>query len=593
MNIDPVYLREVLGGLLDGTITHDKTSLPLGVNNVFARWTSEWSRNSRHSIDILRTYALLKGPLSPESVSFLMNGLTELIRAAINDNAHLFNQEMGQSHILFHDRFRIYVLAESSYHELQTLQLQIYSKLKAILQLPQAHTSELQDYAFRNIMKHGVCSDIATINLLGTILDANLVKAHENYRLSDGWRRIRVHFQQLRIRERYANSNNIVQICLREFDISQIYSGQDVMLSNGLNSLGLDNQYNYPLRAALALCEIRQGDSNKSRRWFQDCVNHFQGLYGESATLTDAAGDQDSYEFTRELFEHLVAKAANQNDSRFVFRILRFIDEFSWSGACRAAMTGACSAGHYSLGLSLLKWLSDFGWNPEEEHPLEVAGRMGAKSVVLEAEDYYADRWFLVSSLQRLSIYHLSNHQPQTATNTFQKMIASIKDPKAMFREADQPLLWILIASVLARTDSSEAAFEKSLKNIQTYYLKSRESTQRHLAQYIHSELGQLPRTSRWTAELLGIDRVNAITNEADLNLGGPENLLKRCLPNLDVLDEQLNCPADWPHRILCTEKLVSSTVIHVGLALEWWMRGNDEIGKRLGLVTTSQIKYD
>ena len=162
LNTDPVYLREVLVGLDNGTVNSDVSSLPCGVDSVFERWTSEWSSDAGHSIDTLRLYALLKSPLSPQGVSFLLNIATEHVTAAIQDNAHLFNQTTGVGHVLFHDRFRIFILATSSHHELKAIQNQLHTKLEDVLQTPEAHTEEIQDYSFRHFAEHGICSDALT-----------------------------------------------------------------------------------------------------------------------------------------------------------------------------------------------------------------------------------------------------------------------------------------------------------------------------------------------------------------------------------------------------------------------------------------------
>jgi len=256
--------------------------------------------------------------LSPQGASFLLNIATEHVTAAIQDNTHLFNQTTGVGHVLFHDRFRIFILATSSHHELKAIQNQLHTKLEDVLQTPEAHTEEIQDYSFRHFAKHGICSDASPNDLLTTVLAESVVKTHERCRPSDGWVRIRNHFHQLRIRERYADPKTVIDLCLRELELSQRYTGQDVVLSNGIHSIELDNQHDYPSLAALALVELKQGEKKKGRLRFEQCRFQFRAQWGKTATLTDCGEDQVQYEYTRTLLEHMVANAASQNESEFV-----------------------------------------------------------------------------------------------------------------------------------------------------------------------------------------------------------------------------------------------------------------------------------
>ena len=238
------------------------------------------------------------------------------------------------------------------------------------------------------------------------------------------------------------------------------------------------------------------------------------------------------------------------------------MDQYSWASACRAAMRAACTAKHHDLGAALLKWLTQFDWYPEEEHPLEIAGQMGADAIVMGADNLFEDRWLLESALQKLSIHHLSNNRPKSANPAFQKLVASIKSSGG-FREVDQPLRLILLASVLAHTNGS---------------------ARENLTQNIKSELGHLPRTADWTSELLSNNRTPSRSIEQKSKSNHAEETLMRCFPNLLSSGSDANCPVDWPQRMLCQEQPESSTAMRIGLALEWQFRENDNLNTILEL---------
>jgi hypothetical protein len=582
LRIDPVYLRQILTGLGDGTVTPDISSLPFGVESVFERWVSEWPGEAGHPIDILRAYALLKDPLGMADMAFLLDLETDDIHAAIRDNAHLFNRTSATGHVLFHDRFRTHILAGSSSHELKDILNRLHAKLEGALRLPGISSIAIREYAFQHLWSHAICSDANPEDLLTMLLKDTVIHSFETD-TQDGWLKIRNHFHQLRIRQRYAEPHTILDLCIAELSISQKYSGQDVLLENGSNSLKLDNLHDYPSLAALALVNLKQGKKDKSKQRFQQCKSQFRAQWGTSATLTDGAGQEASYDYTRSLLKHLVANAASQNEHEFVFEVLQFMDQYSWASACRAAMRAACTAKHHDLGAALLKWLTQFDWHPEEEHPLEIAGQLGADAIVMGADHLFEDRWFRESALQKLSIHHLSNHRPKSANPPFQKLVASIKSPDG-FREVDQPLRLILLASVLAHTSGFTSALDSVLQKIESAYRNTNVSARENLTRNITSELGHLPRTAAWTSELLSTIGTPSHSIEQESKPNHAEETLMRCFPNLLSSVADATCPVDWPQRMLCREQPDSSTAMRVGLALECQFRENDNLSTILEL---------
>ncbi len=563
-------------------MTPDISSLPFGVESVFERWVSEWPGEVGHPIDILRTYALLKDPLGMADVAFLLDLETDDIHAAIQDNAHLFNRTSTTGHVLFHDRFRTHILAGSSSHELKDILNRLHVKFEAALRSPGISSNAIREYAFQHLWAHAICSDADPEDLLTLLLEDTVIHSFETD-TQDGWLKIRNHFHQLRIRQRYAEPHTILDLCIAELKLSKQYSGQDVLLENGINSLKLDNQNDYPSLAALALVGLKQGEKDKSRQRFQQCKSQFRAQWGTSATLTDGAGQEASYDYTRSLLKHLVANAASQNEHEFVFEVLQFMDQYSWASACRAAMRAACTAKHHDLGAALLKWLTQFDWYPEEEHPLEIAGQMGADAIVMGADNLFEDRWLLESALQKLSIHHLSNNRPKSANPAFQKLVASIKSSGG-FREVDQPLRLILLASVLAHTNGFTSALDGVLQKIEFAYRNTNGSARENLTQNIKSELGHLPRTADWTSELLSNNRTPSRSIEQKSKSNHAEETLMRCFPNLLSSGSDANCPVDWPQRMLCQEQPESSTAMRIGLALEWQFRENDNLNTILEL---------
>lgn len=598
LRIDPVYLRQILTGLGDGTVTSDISSLPFGVESVFEQWVSEWPGEAGHPIDVLRAYALLRDPLGMADVAFLLDLETEDIHAAIRDNAHLFNRTSATGYVLFHDRFRTHILSGSSSHELKDILNRLRVKLEGALRSTGPSSNALREYAFQHLWAHAICSDAEPEDLFALLLEDTIIQSFEED-TRDGWLKIRSHFHQLRIRQRYAEPRTILELCMAEIELSQRYQGKDVTQGFGEDSLlVLDHLHDHIGPALLTLAHLRAGDLDRSQAEFQRLLQTFRSVYGRRATLGALTGFDESpgedlagYNLPLILLEEAARHCALQGHETFAFELVEFIDPSAWFQAIRNMMHAYCQIGEDQKGMDLLKWVSAGHdgfkrWAQEEVHPIEIAGEMGRADIVFFGETLPDNPDYYIWGLQKLCIFAIRHHDNALFTRAFNRFTSALRSKHSPMDTHEL----ILFAGVLAQMHQTHHRLSGILDQIEARILSPNLSAedQGFYAHCIQTELAQAPQTKNWAIRVLDEFPTKAksflpftICHDADYI--ETKRRLEINFPGL--FDQDLNsiCAADWTHRTLCGEKAPSLSLIRLGLTLEWHTRRDARIQACLG----------
>ena len=599
MRIDPVYLRQIMTGLGDGTVTPDISSLPFGVESVFERWVSEWPGEAGHPIDILRAYALLKDPLGMADVAFLLDLETDDIHAAIRDNAHLFNRTSAIGYVLFHDRFRTHILAGSSSHELKDILNRLHVKFEAALRSPGTSSTALREYALQHLWAHAICSDTDPEHLLTLLLEDTIIQSFEQ-ETRDGWLKIRNHFHQLRIRQRYADPRTILDLCIAELELSQRYQGKDVTQSfDGDSLLVLDHIHDHVGPALLTLAHLRSGDLDRSQAEFQRLLELFKSVYGRRATLGTLTGFEDSpgedlaaHTLPLILLEEAVRHCALQGHETFALELVEFIDPSAWFQAIRNMMHAYCQIGEDQKGMDLLKWVSaghdgPNRWNPEEIHPIEIAGEMGRADIVFFGEALPDNPDYYIWGLQKLCIFAIRRQEDALFKRAFNRFTSALRSKRSPIETHEL----ILFAGILAQMQQPHPRLNGILDQIEARILAPNlnEEDQGFYAHCAQTELATAPQSQDWVIRVL--DQIpakaksflpGAVCHDADYIQ--TKRRLETNFPGLLGQDLNSICAADWTHRTLCGEKAPSLSFIRLGLTLEWHTRGDARIQACLGL---------
>ena len=599
MKSDPVYLRQILTGLGDGTVTPDISSLPFGVESVFERWVLEWPGEVGHPIDILRAYALLKEPLGMAEVAFLLDLTKDDIHAAIRDNAHLFNRISATGYILFHDRFRTHILAGSSSHELKDILNRLHVKFEAALRSPGISSNAIREYAFQHLWAHAICSDADPEDLLTLLLEDTVIHSFETD-TQDGWLKIRNHFHQLRIRQRYAEPHTILDLCIAEIELSQRYQGKDVaQSSDGDSLLVLDHIHDHIGRALLTLAHLRSGDLDRSQAEFQRLLELFKSVYGRRATLGALTGFEESpgedlaaHTLPLILLEEAARHCALQGHDTFALELVEFIDASAWFQAIRNMMHAYCQIGEDQKGMDLLKWIAaghdgPNRWNPEEVHPIEIAGEMGRADIVFFGETLPDNPDYYIWGLQRLCVFAIRHHEDALFKRAFNRFTGALRSKHSPMDTHEL----ILIAGVLAQMQQTHHRLNGILDQIEARILSPNlnEEDQGFYAHCIQTELAQAPQTRDWAIRVLDEFPAKAkgflpgtVCHDADYI--ETKRRLETTFSGLFGQDLNSIAPADWTHRTLCGEKASSLSFIRLGLTLEWHTRRDARIQACLGL---------
>ena len=599
LRIDPVYLRQILTGLGDGNVTSDISSLPFGVESVFERSVSEWPGIAGHPIDVLRAYALLRDPLGMADVAFLLDLESDDIHAAIRDNAHLFNGTSATGYVLFHDRFRTHILAGSSSHELKDILNRLHVKLEGALRSTGPTRNALREYAFQHLWAHAICSDADPADLLALLLEDTIIQSFEAD-TRDGWLKIRNHFHQLRIRQRYAEPRTILDLCMAEIELSQRYQGKDVAQSfDGDSLLVLDHLHDHIGPALLTLAHLRSGDLDQSQAEFQRLLALFKSVYGRRATLGALTGFEESpgedlatHTLPLILLEEAARHCALQGHDTFALELVEFIDASAWFQAIRNMMHAYCQIGEDQKGMDLLKWIAaghdgPNRWNPEEVHPIEIAGEMGRADIVFCGEALPDNPDYYISGLQKLCVFAIRRQEDALFKRAFNRFTSALRSKRSPIETHEL----ILFAGVLAQMQQPHPRLNGILDQIEARILSQNlnEEDQGFYAHWIQTELAQAPQTQDWAIGVLDELPAKAkgflpFTVCHDADYIETKRRLETNFSGLFGQDPHSICPTDWTHRTLCGEKAPSLSFIRLGLTLEWHARRDAGIQACLGL---------
>ena len=200
--IEPTYLRYVYDGLSKGSISsNNPTSLPIGFIGLFEdEFPSSMPLVERMSIlNRLSTWALLKGPVSIEMVSEILDEHPDNTKALIDTYSKWFNSPEPGKYVLYHDRLRTYLLQKLSNHEVQDLNETLISYLENALS--REGLKEAESYALEHLSTH-----MAVESQMGN----NYERLHEFVNQEDLWKR------QITTSNEYKWSQRAVQYGIKE-----------------------------------------------------------------------------------------------------------------------------------------------------------------------------------------------------------------------------------------------------------------------------------------------------------------------------------------------------------------------------------------
>ena len=179
--LEPSYLRYVYDGLSKGSISsNNPTSLPIGFIGLFEdEFPPSMPLVERMSIlNRLATWALLKGPVSIEMVSEILDEHPDNTKALIDTYSKWFNSPEPGKYVLYHDRLRTYLLQKLSNHEVQDLNETLISYLENALNSEGLKEAEL--YALEHLSTH---------MLVESQMGNNYDRLHEFVNQEDLWKR--------------------------------------------------------------------------------------------------------------------------------------------------------------------------------------------------------------------------------------------------------------------------------------------------------------------------------------------------------------------------------------------------------------------
>jgi hypothetical protein len=221
--IEPTYLRYVYDGLSRGSISsNNPTSLPIGFIGVFEdEFPSSMPLVERMSIlNRLAIWALLKGPVSIEMVTEVLNEHPDNTKSLIDTYSKWFNSPEPGKYVLYHDRLRTYLLQKLSEHEIQELNETLISYLEKALSDEKGDESEL--YALEHLSTH---------MLVESQLDNNYERFHEYVNKDVLWPR------QIRVSKEYKWSQKGIQQSIKEAARRQ---NEDNTIGSSINSVNLN-----------------------------------------------------------------------------------------------------------------------------------------------------------------------------------------------------------------------------------------------------------------------------------------------------------------------------------------------------------------
>ncbi len=153
-NTDPTYLRTIYDGLLSGAIHKDNASnLPIGLIGIYEEAIPPSSNvNERKKfLEFFAVWSLLKKEVSAEFVIPLLEGWTEeQITGYIAQYSKWFNSPVSGKYVLYHERFRSYIMMRTS---IKTIAVTRSSLIKILTQsIENENHFEHRGYAYSNLL---------------------------------------------------------------------------------------------------------------------------------------------------------------------------------------------------------------------------------------------------------------------------------------------------------------------------------------------------------------------------------------------------------------------------------------------------------
>ena len=300
---------------------------------------------------------------------------------------------------------------------------------------------------------------------------------------------------QIRIHQRHDRNEKVIEALLQEIRISLQYNGPDVTYSNGVNELKIDHEDDFVIYAILALLSGQSGDWVDTEAFLKKSSHQIKQQWGNGG-LTETANSKDSSSYTLVLvvLEQLVRLSVEHDQIPVAFKTLEIIDEFSWSNAARLMMETCCRCNKFDSGIELLRFLAEKDWSPEEEHPLEIAAKLGAQEIVTKGEEFVTLLDFQYA-LHTLILHFLSAKEYSKANPLFAKLITTFKSPDGVRNIIE----WTMVVSVLGRSKVNSQKLTGAQTNLERCFLRLNKSERELHAWHIVDACRDVSRLAPWT----------------------------------------------------------------------------------------------
>jgi tetratricopeptide (TPR) repeat protein len=152
---DPTYLRTIYGGLLSGSLHKDNaSSLPVGPVGIYEEALPPASHVKERQLflEFFSVWALLKKEVSAEFVSQLLGWTEERVLDYIALYSKWFNAPLTGKYVLYHERFRSFVLQKISHAQFATCNEAIIYLGKRALEMQNG--DEWEQYALEHLSTH-------------------------------------------------------------------------------------------------------------------------------------------------------------------------------------------------------------------------------------------------------------------------------------------------------------------------------------------------------------------------------------------------------------------------------------------------------
>lgn len=588
MKVNPIYLRYVADGLGDQAILPEPEYLPQGLESLFAEWIHPCQRYGSDVMQVLWGIAVLRESFSATEISSLTGLPFGSIHGIIQNHPHLFNRTPEGGYTLFHERFKVYVLGTSSHHELRKLHDSISQSLLDILLLNQQASASLMNYAHRHVSHHCLCTGKTPSEMIDLFDHPEWLRSFEKRCPDNGWFLMRVNIHQVRIHQRYERNEEVLGTLLHEYRLSLKYEGPDVLYQDGGNELKIDHEFDFIIYAVLAMLHAQKEDWEAASAYLSMSSDQIKEQWGKG-TLTETSNSKDAspYYVVLNVLEQLVRVAVEKDRREVAFQTLKIIDQFSWENATRIMMDACCRFSKQDLALELLQFLSKHPWNKEEEHPLEVAAKLGGHEIVMAGEELVEIDDFQFA-LYHLIVSYLKAKEYSKANPIFARLMATAKSPDGL-----APIFsWTMVVSILGRSKVPDQKLNGAVANLERYL--ENESAKEFHTWNIVNECRGIDRLTPWvcafqlkhgfTFEEDKFQGMLPATTSKDEQYLESKRQLNQAFPGFLASSEPYFVPDDWPKRGFCGNIPPSMALTRVGLTLEWHARQNPVIQVVLGL---------